>query len=117
MIPNETDRLIIRDVAELIAGDADAFPEGAAEALERVAADPCGCDIDAGLGPCTWCYEKAEAMIGKRIRDDMDREWTVSDEIDSKNGMATLSAVEHDMPYWTYADSATVLEPAGSPDQ
>lgn len=66
--------------------------------------DPCLCDPDMGAGPCVACVERADALVGARVRDSHDREWTV-EHTDEKNNMATVGGGH----CWAYAHDVTVL--------
>jgi hypothetical protein len=74
-------------------------------------ADLCGCDVDAGIGPCKWCHARGEKLLGALVRDGYGREWTV-ESVDEKNALVTIGGGA----YWAYVDDVTVLKSASPPN-
>lgn len=71
---------------------------------EAFADERCVCDDVRGCPPC---FDRADALVGARIRDSQGREWRVED-VGEKNGFPTIRGER----YWDRPDEVTVLRPA-----
>lgn len=71
-------------------------------AVKRQGID-CTCDDDGG---CSVCYAEADELVGKLIRDDLGRIWTVTS-VGTKDDFPTIDGGM----YWSRPDDVEVLEP------
>ncbi|HWO15235.1 MAG TPA: hypothetical protein VNM89_00800 [Solirubrobacterales bacterium] len=71
---------------------------------EAFADERCVCDDVRGCPPC---FDRADALVGARIRDSQGREWRVED-VGEKNGFPTIRGER----FWDRPDEVTVLRPA-----
>ena len=62
---------------------------------------PCTCSPSRG---CPQCFYRADAMVGKTVRDEQGREWEVT-EVDEKDGFPTLAGEDR----WAYLSDVEVV--------